>query len=147
MRVSVSMSHLSIQSTVKGKLPSLPFLHMKEAVLGADYELSLVFVGRCRMRTLNRTYRNIDRATDILSFPLDKKSGEIFLYADKARAYAKKFDRTPDEHLAFLFIHGLLHLKGLDHGSRMEREEKKFSSFFTNVKKNSSRHRYRNLPN
>lgn len=141
------MSQFSIQSTVKGKLPGLPFLQMKEAVLGKNYDLSFVFVGRRRIRTLNRIYREKDHATDILSFPLEKKSGEIFIFLDKARSAAKKFDRTADEHLAFLFIHGLLHLKGLDHGSRMEREEKKFSSFFTNVKKNSSRHRRRNIPN
>lgn len=103
---------------------------MKNKVLGQDYELSLAFIGRDRMRALNRSYRNKDKVTDILSFPLTKKTGEIFMNLERSRANAKKFSRSANDHVAFLFIHGLLHLKGMDHGSRMEQEEKTFGSFF-----------------
>ncbi len=103
---------------------------MKDKVLGADYELSVAIVGGQKIRTLNRTYRELDKPTDILSFPLTKKSGEIFICLTQAARKAKLHERKPENYLAFLFIHGLLHLRGLDHGSRMEQEEKKIASFF-----------------
>lgn len=121
---------VSIRNTTKGKPPGLPFRLIKEKVLGKNYDLSLVFVGEKRIRTLNRIYRQKNKPTDILSFPISKNSGEIFLCLPKVTAQAKIFDRSFKNHLAFLFIHGLLHLKGLDHGSRMEREEKAITSYF-----------------
>lgn len=109
----------------KGKLPSLPFASMKVAVLGSDYNLSLVFTTRNEIRKLNRSYRSINKPTDILSFPLSKESGEIFINQEESKIEAKKFNREYKNFLAFLFIHGLVHLKGFTHGSRMEREEEK----------------------
>jgi len=49
---------------------------------------------------------------------------------ERSRTNSKKFSRTPNDHVVFLFIHGLLHLKGMDHSSRMEQEEKTIGSFF-----------------
>jgi probable rRNA maturation factor len=123
----VSTQTVSIQNTTKGRLPSLPFVQMKNEILGTGYELSVVFVGEQKIRTLNRTYREKDKPTDILSFPLTETSGEIFICITQARKKAPAHSRTPQNYLAFLFIHGLLHLKGLDHGSRMEN---KFASLF-----------------
>ncbi len=128
-----SDSFFDIRTTLKGKPSGLPFLRMKEMkekVIGSKYELSLVFVGKKRIRTLNRIYRNKDSATDVLSFPNTTSSGEIFICPEKAYSKAKLFKRPPRQHLAFLYIHGLLHLKGLDHGPNMEKEEKRFSAQF-----------------
>ncbi|MCX6703549.1 MAG: rRNA maturation RNase YbeY [Candidatus Zambryskibacteria bacterium] len=116
---------LTITNKTKGKLPSLPFAQMKDAVMGKNYELSLVFIGERCSRKFNNTYRQKDKPTNILSFTLDKKSGEIFITPAKARREAKSFDRTYDNFIAFLFIHGLMHLKGMDHGSTMEKAEEK----------------------
>ncbi len=116
-------SNFSITKTVKGKLPSLPFADMKDSVLGKDYELSLVFIGDKRSQTLNKKYRNKDYVPDILSFPYDKKEGEIFINPNKARKRAKDFDMTEKRFIGYLFIHGLLHLKGLRHGSTMDKTE------------------------
>ncbi len=116
--------------TTKGKLPSLPFLEMKKAVLGAKYELSVAVVSSAKMRALNKKYRGKDVPTDILSFPLSPNSGEIFLCLPAARTEAKKFGRPYENFLAFLFIHGLTHLKGYTHGSRMESEEEKIRRRF-----------------
>ncbi len=121
---------IQIKNTTKGKLPSLPFVQMTEKVLGPDYELSVVFVGEQKIRSLNRIYRKKDKATDILSFPLTEKSGEIFICIPQANKKAKLHDKTSHKYLGFLFIHGLLHLRGLDHGSIMEQEENKFTSLF-----------------
>lgn len=116
-------SNLSITKTVKGKLPSLPFALMKDGILGKNYELSLVFIGDKRAKTLNKKYRKKDYTPDILSFPYDKKEGEIFINPHQARKRAKEFDMSEKKFIGYLFIHGLLHLKGLRHGSTMDRME------------------------
>ena len=121
---------LSIRVMTKGKLPSLPFARMKDEVLGTKYELSILFADRATSRTLNNTYRGKDYTTNILSFPLTKKTGEIVINLEKVRKDAKEFDKTYEDFLGFLFIHGLLHLKGMDHGPKMEMQEKKFCKIF-----------------
>ena len=122
---------VDITNKTKGKIPNLPFSVFKDAVLGKDYNLSLVFVGSTTAKKLNKTYRDKDYATDILSFPLDKKNGEIFINPQKAKIKAKEFNREYSNYIAFLFIHGLHHLKGMDHGSTMERAEEKIRKMFS----------------
>ncbi|MDO8604395.1 MAG: rRNA maturation RNase YbeY [bacterium] len=121
---------LSITNTTKGKLPRLPFTKMANAVLGKDYECSLVVVSSLKSQELNRTYRQKDTPTNILSFPLDTNEGEIFLDLKKAREDAPNFDRTYTNFIGFLFIHALFHLKGHDHGTKMENAEKKVRTLF-----------------
>ena len=82
------------------------------------------------MRKLNRMYREKDFATDILSFPLSKKTGEIVFCMKEVAARSKLFKKTEVHFLKFLFIHGLCHLKGMTHGSRMETQEIKFRKQF-----------------
>ncbi len=120
----------SITYQTKGKLPSLPFADMKDAVLGPDYELSLVVADEATMQELNRTHRNKNEPTDILSFPLGPEAGEMFLNLPLSRAAAPRFDRPYENFIAFLFIHGLVHLKGYDHGSTMERIEAEYRKQF-----------------
>lgn len=121
---------LSISNTTKGKLPRLPFLELKEAILGKKYELSLVFIGSTRSRQLNRTHRGKDTSTNILSFELSKTSGEIFIDLPLSKKQSKKFERTESNFLQFLFIHGLFHLKGMAHGDTMEKAEQKVRNKF-----------------
>ena len=119
----MTSSNFSITKTIKGKLPSLPFVRMKEEILGKDYDLSLVFIGDKRAQNLNKQYRKKDYVPDILSFPYDKKEGEIFINPNQARKRSKDFDMNEKKFIAYLFIHGLLHLKGHPHGSTMDRLE------------------------
>lgn len=100
--------------------------HIKEDILGSSYQLSLVFIGSTRSRTLNRTYRGKDKAGNVLSFPLSKTSGEIFIDLNKAQKDAKHFQKGYNEFVIYLFIHGCLHLKGMDHGSEMEEAEDRY---------------------
>lgn len=123
--------NISIKNSTKGKLPSLPFASMKDAVLGKKYELSVFCAGEKMARKINKETRGKDYATNILSFPLSKNTGEIIFQLDKVKKDAKDFDMTYEQFLKFLFIHGLLHLKGLDHGKKMESEEKKFLKRFS----------------
>ncbi|OHA21373.1 MAG: rRNA maturation RNase YbeY [Candidatus Taylorbacteria bacterium RIFCSPHIGHO2_01_FULL_51_15] len=124
MKLSVSNPPLKLP------VPRGFFLSAKDAVLGKNYELSVVFVTSTEMKKLNTRYREKSRPTDILSFPLSPTSGEIIFCLAEVTEQARVFDRTPLNFLKFLFIHGLLHLKGLRHGSRMEREEIKFRKKF-----------------
>ncbi len=121
---------LSITNTTTGKLPRLPFAKLTKAVLGEEYECSLVIVSEKKSRELNRTYRDKDNSTNILSFPLEKNEGEIFLDLETSRKDAPSFDRSYINFIAFLYIHALFHLKGLDHGAIMEKQEKKIRKVF-----------------
>ncbi|MBI5816906.1 MAG: rRNA maturation RNase YbeY [Candidatus Yonathbacteria bacterium] len=121
---------LTITNKTKGKLPSLPFVKMKNAVLGKNYELSLVCIGNKASQRLNKTYRRKNTPTNILSFPLSKTEGEIFIDLKKSRAGAHLFERGYSNFIGFLFIHALLHLKGFDHGSKMEGKEVKLRKRF-----------------
>ncbi|MCX6755236.1 MAG: rRNA maturation RNase YbeY [Candidatus Nomurabacteria bacterium] len=120
----------SLLNLTKGKLPSLPFAMMKEYVLGKSYSLSLVFISEKKSQELNKTYRQKNKPANILSFPYDKKTGEIFICIATAKKQAKDFDRTWEQFIGFLVIHGMLHLKGMEHSSTMERKEVLFSKKF-----------------
>lgn len=121
---------LSITNTTKGKLPRLPFAKIASAVLGDEYECSLVIVNSRKSKELNFTYRQKDAPTNILSFPLGDHEGEIFLDLKKSREDAPNFDRSYTNFIGFLFIHGLFHLKGHDHGTKMENAEKRIRAQF-----------------
>lgn len=125
-------SNIIISSSLKStpRIDGVLFERLKDHVLGKEYALSLVFVGKKLGRRLNKEHRGKDYATDILSFPHDKTFGEMFIHPDKARVKAKEFGRTFDNYLKFIFIHGLFHLKGFDHGSTMEREEARVRALF-----------------
>jgi len=60
----------------------------------------------------------------VLSFPLSKTSGEIFINPHKARADARAFQKRYNNFIGLLFVHGLLHLFGMRHGKKMEDKER-----------------------
>ncbi len=122
--------NFSLINKTKGKLPRLPFALMKDAALGKGYELSVAFVGETASRALDLKWRGKDEVANVLSFPLSKTSGEIVICPSKAKREAKKFGRTPENFIGFLFIHGLCHLKGMDHGDDMENAETKLRKKF-----------------
>ena len=128
----MSYSSLSIQQTVQGKLPRLPLVDMKKAILGNKYSLSVVFIGDTRSKTLNKKYRKKNYIPDILSFSLGKDEGEIFINPTQAKRELKKFNMSYRSFLGYLFIHGLLHLKGVRHGSTMNSLELKYLKQFFN---------------
>lgn len=114
---------LDIHTTLKGTLPRVPFEKIRRAILGTSYQLSLVLIGDALAKKLNREHKNKNTPTNVLSFPLSDTEGEIFINVRRAQRDAKKFGHTPTQHIAFLFIHGCLHLKGHVHGERMEKKE------------------------
>jgi probable rRNA maturation factor len=122
--------NFTITNKTKSTLPRVSFALIKDSALGKNYNLSLVFIGDKKSKELNLKYRGKNKPTNILSFPLDKNSGEIFITLSVARREAPRFDRKFDNFIAFLFIHGLMHLKGMDHSSTMERAEVKLRKQF-----------------
>ena len=77
--------NFSIIHQTKVKIPVLPFLAIKNDILGKNYSLSLVFVNKQISSKINKTYRNKDKATNILSFIISKKEQHslIILYRNK----------------------------------------------------------------
>ena len=91
-------------------------------------EVSITFVDNEEIREINRRFRNIDRATDVLSFPLfdedgmdahveelDCMLGDIVLSLERAREQAIEFGHSFEREVAFLTVHSMLHLLGYDH--------------------------------
>lgn len=122
----------SITNKTKTNPPisGLVFRKIKNEIMGKNYTLSVVFVGEKKIRELNKKYRNKDKSTDILSFQVTENVGEIFLNQKNAEKKAKIFGRKINNFLKFLFVHGLIHLKGMEHGSKMDKEEEKFRKKF-----------------
>ena len=120
------METLIIRSTIKREWPNLPFAEIKKDILGARYELSLTFIGRKRAQRLNKEHRKKNYVPNVLSFPLSDQVGDIFICPDVADREAEKFNLTQKGYIAFLFIHGCLHLKGHDHGATMDKQEQKY---------------------
>jgi probable rRNA maturation factor len=125
----MSIQNFSLSSTIT-EYPTFPYLEMKEAILGKKYELSVAFVGTKRAQKLNVEYRKKTYVPNVLSFPLDETHGEMYLCPEIAYPEAKDFNLSKEGYIAFLFIHGLLHLKGHDHGDIMESLERRYMKMF-----------------
>ena len=121
---SIPEESFSLHRTARLTAPKLPYRKIKDRVLGPDFCLNLIFIGEQKARQLNRQYRRRDYPANVLTFPLSDTEGEIFINLFRARRQAKRFDQTYRQFVALLFIHGLLHLKGMQHGGTMEKQEK-----------------------
>ena len=94
-------------------------------------QVDLTIVTDERIRELNARHRGVDASTDVLSFPLmapagtadafvgppdgTKHSGDIVISLPRALEQAREYGHSPERELAYLFVHGLLHLLGHDH--------------------------------
>ena len=110
---------------------------IKKALTLKDIEL--ILTSNNEIQELNKEHRNIDKATDVLSFPLEfdmpnMPLGSIVISKDFIEEKAKEYNHSFQDELKLLFIHGLLHLLGFDHevdsGEHRQKEEeliKKYS--------------------
>ena len=101
-------------------------------------DIELIIVNNKEIQQLNKEHRNIDKATDVLSFPLEfdmpnMPLGSIVISLDFVEDKAKEYGHTKEEEFSLLFIHGLLHLLGFDHeldsGEHREKEEELIKQF------------------
>lgn len=107
----------------------------KKIGLKANTEMSVTMVKNDRIREINRDYRKVDRATDVISFAIEDENddefpvmmsdemkaeipeniGDIFVSIDKVNEQADFLGHSVDRELGFLIVHGFLHLNGYDH--------------------------------
>lgn len=90
-----------------------------------DYEVSLSFVDNEEIHNLNKEFRNVDRPTDVLSFPLieddfniqleEKALGDIVISLEKALEQSIEYNHSFEREVAFLVCHSMFHLMGYDH--------------------------------
>jgi probable rRNA maturation factor len=98
------------------------------ALSTARAELAVVLTDDTAIRFLNRTWRGVDAATNVLSFPADLAGGEPPLIGDIVLAYetiareARAERKSFAHHVAHLAVHGFLHLLGYDHVQRKDAE-------------------------
>jgi probable rRNA maturation factor len=126
-RVLVKKKVKGVESKLLSKIA-----HRALEVLGLNkVELSIALVSDAQIKRLNKLYRNKDKPTDVLSFPIGEKVngwlilGDIVISVDTAKRQAKELGYSLEEELKRLLVHGLVHLLGYDHELGGE-EEKKF---------------------
>jgi probable rRNA maturation factor len=126
-RVLVKKKVKGVESKLLSKIA-----HRALEVLGlSKVELSIALVSDAQIKRLNKLYRNKDKPTDVLSFPIGEKVedwlilGDIVISVDTAKRQAQELGHSLEEELKRLLVHGLVHLLGYDHELGGE-EEKKF---------------------
>ena len=94
--------------------------------MGSKKFFNVIFVTKEEIHRINKEYRNIDRPTDVISFALiddleeerTNELGDIFICLDKAKEQAKEYGHSVNREVAFLSVHGYLHLCGYDHQNK-----------------------------
>ena len=128
--ITDSQDKLAVDRALRGLIRRAITATLKYEGFPYEAELSVTLTDNDEIRALNREYRNIDRATDVLSFPLyengeidgaDALSGEpiglgdIVISLERAKAQAEEYGHSFEREVAFLTVHSMLHLLGYDH--------------------------------
>ena len=117
---------LKVVKLVKNQIPALPWQRACHKILGNKYELDLIFTSTSFMKKINRRYSQKNKSTNVLAFPLAGLEGQIVLDAALAKKEAKFCGEAFKKYLWRLYVHALLHLKGLEHGEKMDKAAAKF---------------------
>ena len=101
------------------KYLSLESLHCKNIISRESLSINCIITDDKEIRVYNNKWRNIDKATDVLSFPYDENIkgvfGDILISIETVKKNAKEYNVSIEEELIKIFIHGCLHLFGYDH--------------------------------
>jgi probable rRNA maturation factor len=102
--------------------------------LAGSYRLAITLVSDAKVRRLNRLHRGVDAVTDVLSFPLQGQSdgfvtpeaapthlGDVAIALGRAAEQAREYGHRLEREIAYLTVHGVLHLLGFDHETDPER--------------------------
>lgn len=138
------MTIVNVRNLTRRTAPRFAYTAVTTAIL-PNWEISLVFTGPTQARKLNEQLRGRSYTPNVLSYIAGKQSGEIIICLQEAIAQAPKHHMDEREFVLYLFIHGLLHLKGMAHGSTMERCEHEFLTQFYGTT-HSDWHRHRDVP-
>lgn len=99
-------------------------------------EMAIILTTDEKVHELNKKYRGIDKSTDVLSFAFEdnakvrynnRQLGEIYISIPKMKAQAREYGHSEMRELAFLTVHGILHLLGYDHTLGIEQEKEMFA--------------------
>ena len=133
--INVDPETISIEDEIKNELVRAVEL-IGENYDAADCEVSITLTDDARIHELNRQYRGIDRATDVLSFAFNESEepvidyggeehvdmlGDIVISVERAREQAIEYGHSFKREVVFLLVHGMLHLLGYDHIEESER--------------------------
>lgn len=109
------------------------FSHTLEDQKVENAVFSVIFVSEETIQEINKDYRNIDRITDVISFAFEDNDdlvynnirvlGDIYICIPKMISQAQEYGHSEKRELAFLAVHGLLHLLGYDHVNNKEEEK------------------------
>ena len=127
MKISISDETGLLGARDNSGLRKIASAVLRGMSLPSSTELSLTFIDDRSMRRLNRQWRNIDRATDVLAFPQDGGPdytllGDIVISLETAERQSVRYGNTLREEIKKLIVHGALHLLGHDHKKKREKE-------------------------
>jgi len=141
----LSKAYLTInrESPAPATTPALRSLLRRAAALTletveypAEGEISMLLTGARHIQELNREWRNIDKPTDVLSFPLQDDPwelsgrvvlGDVVINTERCAAQAAELGHGYQREMVFLLIHSILHLLGWDHERSKDEEEEMFA--------------------
>lgn len=111
-----------IEAYYEDTMKSIASLALKMEGFEDHYEVGLTYVSKDEIKDLNREYRDIDKVTDVLSFPLiedfssdETLLGDVVISYEVAQEQAKEYGHSLEREIMFLFTHSILHLLGYDH--------------------------------
>ena len=113
--------------------------YKKENLQNSNLILTITLTTPQNIKKLNKTYRNIDRATDVLSFPVFEKQelenkikmqdfnfedmlGDIVISIEQVQEQAKEYEHSFERELSYMVVHGFYHLMGYDHIEEQDKE-------------------------
>jgi probable rRNA maturation factor len=112
------MAKLLIDNQTKTKIKKKLLSNIKKAICPKQ-AIELLFVDDERIREINLEFRDKDSSTDVLSFPASYEFadflGSIVISIDTASRQALEFNHSLENEIQILFLHGILHLQGMDH--------------------------------
>jgi probable rRNA maturation factor len=118
MRISLHNQTEENISEIKDLMKSI-FKNVKE-----KKNMQVIFVTQDAIHELNKTYRQMDKPTDVLSFinddAEDNSLGDVFISIEQAKKQAIDYGHSFEREIGFLAVHGYLHLKGFDHHTEAE---------------------------
>lgn len=132
MNIIFSEERMPGQAVVDKMIQAGELCILEEGMEPENVVVSVTFVDEEEIHALNKEYRNVDRVTDVLSFPqfedlndLPEEGqvclGDVVICPEQALLQADDFGHSPERELIYLFVHSVFHLLGYDH---MEEEDK-----------------------
>ncbi len=140
MHIYISDETDKLRSLYKKDMESVVTALLQKLGLPDTSEISILFTDDKNMRAFNKSYRELDKTTDVLSFPqgVDENNhvlGDILISVDATLRQARTYRVDPEDEIDRLLVHGILHLLGYDHKKKKEREHmrKKENSLINHI--------------